>query len=124
MTGWRRRMPGRRTWLTLVGAAIAVALAISLLGSRSAPLDPLAACARALSAGAAEGARAGAEDPDQEGGDAGACAIRNHPETFADLQTATNALGQRVAAPPLYPRTACLNWRARLAESWRASAGS
>jgi hypothetical protein len=108
--------------LALAGAAIAVALAFSLWGPRSAHLDPLASCARALSADAPAGAQAGAEDPDREGGDAGgACAIRNHPETFADLQTATNALGQRVAADSPADAAAAARQGARLA---RRSSGA
>jgi photosystem II stability/assembly factor-like uncharacterized protein len=101
--------------MALAAAAIAAVLAYVTAGSGSAPLDPLAACARAPGADTGQGAGRPAPDPDREGVDAGECALRSHPETFADLAASSNAVAERVAADSPAEAAAAAGQRTRLA---------
>ena len=64
--------------------------------------------------------RRGGADPDAAGGP---CALRLHPETFADLKAANDAVGSRVAADSTADYVAATRKRARLAEPVRPPAG-
>jgi hypothetical protein len=108
----------------VIAVLVAMPLAlVRLSGSGDRGVEgPLSACLEQLGSGAAgaapsaEADAAGGESTDPDQG-AGACALRNAPETYADLADASNAVAQRVAADSVADYATAARERSRLAES-------
>ena len=102
-----------------VGVLVAIPLAIAQVSAESE--SPLAKCLEQLAPGDPDAAAA---DPDAEVADpdnpSGECALRNAPETFADLADAHNALSQRVAADSTADYAAAARQHSRLVKSGAA----
>jgi photosystem II stability/assembly factor-like uncharacterized protein len=116
--GRRRRI--RRWAPVLAGAVLAVPLGIAQVSGESE--NALASCLEQLAAPAdaaqASDPDAAAADPDAE---SGACALRNSPETFADLADAHNALQARVGADSTAQYAAAARQRSRISKAGASS---
>jgi hypothetical protein len=113
LTRFRRQW--RAGWLAVGAVAISATTATAIVLSHDPAVgdDPLAACLAAASEGQGHAASV---DPDAE---AGACALRSHPESFAELATANASLQSRVGADSTADYAAAARKRARLAAAPR-----